>query len=55
MYLCDGCSILFVSGSQELDSVGSLWLLLLVGFCFVNLLRPVQCGGSEAAAGSMGM
>ena len=55
MYLCDGCSILFVSGSQELDSVGSLWLLLLGGFCFVNLLRPVQCGGSEAAAGSMRM
>ena len=33
-----------------MDSVGCLWLLMLGGFCFVNLLRLVQCGGSEAAS-----
>ena len=31
-----------------MDSVGCLWLLMLGGFCFVYLLRLVQCGGSEA-------
>ena len=46
----DGCSIPFVSGCQGLDSVGCLWLLMLCGFCFVDLLRLVQCGGSEAAS-----
>ena len=33
-----------------MDSVGCLWLLMLGGFCFVDLLRLVQCGGSEAAS-----